>query len=126
MTNFTERVKDGSAIALKYLENGDSVRRACQKAGISVTSLYHSTTPEQREQAYLANSAPATTDGVRRRGPGRRRKVKTRRPQIVISSENTQPNEVNRLQKELNSAYEYISKLEHKLVKSIVFPEIGQ
>jgi hypothetical protein len=115
MTNVTERIKEGSTKALQYLENGDSVRRACQKAGISVTSLYHTTTPEQREQAYLKN-APSSGGPVASRGPGRRKKIR-RRSVTAVSTD------VAQLQKELEEANNYIAKLEHKLVRAIVLNE---
>lgn len=112
MTNVTERIKQGSEKAIQYLENGDSIRRACQKAGISVTSLYHTTTPEQREQAYQKYAS----SGVQNRGPGRRKKV-GRRPQLVLPSDTTD------LQKQLQEANDYISILERKLVKVLVLNE---
>jgi hypothetical protein len=113
MTNVTERIKEGAAKAIQYLENGDSVRRACQKAGISVTSLYHSTTPEQREQAYLKNTSPATNRVASSRGP-RRRKV---RKQQTLSSGSS---DVAELQRQIQDLNDYIVKLEHKLVKAVV------
>lgn len=114
MTNVTERIKEGSIKALQYLENGDSVRRACDKAGISVTSLYHTTTPEQREQAYQ-KYVPAASKSVS--NGRRRRKIRARR------TVEPQSNDVLQLQQDLQAANEYISKLERRLVKAIVLNE---
>lgn len=112
MTNITERIKEGSNKAIQYLENGDSVRKACQKAGISVTSLYHSTTPEQREQAYQKY----VSSGISSRRTKRNKKVGRRQYQAVAAGSS----DIVELQRQLQEANDYISKLEHKLVKALV------
>ena len=119
MTNATERIKEGSIKALQYLENGDSVRRACQKAGISVTSLYHNSTPEQREQAYQKNVSPSSS-GLQTRGPGRRKKIRKR---TVITEPSSDSDEILQLQKELNYLKSYVAKLERKLIQTVVLNE---
>lgn len=117
MTNVTKRIKEGVVKAMQYLENGDSVRRACQKSGISVTSLYHNTTPEQRELAYQKHVSPISGT-VENRGPGRpRRKIRKRPGQI------SNLRDISALEQELKKANDYISKLEHKLVRTIVLRE---
>jgi predicted RNase H-like nuclease (RuvC/YqgF family) len=115
MTNITERIRDGIAKAMGYLEDGDSVRKACKKAGISVTSLYLNTTQEQRDKAYLKNTSPAST-GLQNRG--KRRKVIKRRTAPSDSSD------LSQLQRELEEKDSYIQKLERKLVQTIVLNEV--
>lgn len=115
MTNVTTRIKEGVNKAIQYLENGDSIRRACQKAGISVTSLYHNSTPEQRDQAYLKNTP------INGNPRGAKRGRKPGRPVMRSTSV-----DVNQLQTQLKDAYDYIAKLEHRLVKSIILAENEQ
>lgn len=117
MTNVTERIKEGVNKAIQYLENGESVRNACRKAGISVTSLYHNTTPEQRDQAYQKYVSPSAA-GLSSRGPGRSKK--TRRKSI---SSDSSSDLVEQLRRDLEEANSYISKLEHKIVQTVVLNE---
>jgi hypothetical protein len=46
------QTEQGVEVALKNLAK-KSVRKACADAGISVTTLYNKTTPEQREAAIV-------------------------------------------------------------------------
>lgn len=113
----TDRIKDGVKIALTRLAAGDSVRKACDAAGISVTSLYHNSSTKQREKAYLNNTQPAqypapilndNQDQPATR-PIRRRKVGAR----------SSPN----VQNELAELRSYVAKLEHKLIQQIIEKE---
>lgn len=82
MTVTTERIKDGVVKAIRFIEGGDSVRRACDKAGISVTSLYHNSTAAERNAAFLKNSETVISpDKMTFRGR-RRRKVQQRQDML--------------------------------------------
>jgi hypothetical protein len=112
MTIVTDRVKEGVTQALRFIEGGESVRKACDKAGISVTSLYHNSSAQERNAAFLKNSETVISpDQATIRGR-RRRKVYQRKNMISGDAQS--------LRKQLDELNEYVYKLEKKLIQTVV------
>jgi len=115
MTIVTERVKEGVTKALNFIESGDSVRKACDRAGISVTSLYHNSTTQERNAAFLKNSETVISPNQLTPRGRRRRKVNQRK--------NMLNNDADSLRKQIDELNDYIYKLEKKLIQTVVLNE---
>lgn len=98
------QTEHGVQVALQNLAK-KSVRKACSDAGISVTTLYNKTTPEEREEAIAAGSKKKA--GKKR---GRPAKVQ-QNPSIEQKVPNTKNDKID---------FEYVAKLQKHILDNLL------